>query len=218
MTGFPGAPKTRKGGFILMDAEGKTVLRTLAFQYNPDTMSRTLTPRTAKAEGGDRLEALRLIGPPTETIKIEVEIDNTDKLERPENNPVAVENGIGPELAALETIISPAAADLAAANQLAQSGTLEVLPLPSPLLLLVLGTNRTLPVRITEFAIVEEAFDTRLNPIRARVTLGMRALTVDDLAFGSKGAELFMAAARRREKLARSTSAGVQALGLGSPP
>ena len=63
-----------------------------------------------------------------------------------------------------------------------------MLPLPSPLVLLVLGANRTIPVRITEFSVVEEAFDTRLNPIRARVSLGLRALSTDDLAFGRKGA------------------------------
>ena len=39
------------------------------------------------------------------------------------------------------------------------------------------------PVRLTDFSITEEAFDTMLNPIRAKVSLGMRVLTVDDLGF-----------------------------------
>lgn len=218
MTSFPGSPKTLKGGFILMDAEGKTVLRTVAFQYNPDSLSRTLTPRGAKIDAGDRLEGLRLTGPPIETIKLEIELDATDRLEKPSANQQTVNNGIAPELADLETIIAPDTADVTAANQLAQTGTLEVLPLPSPLVLLVLGTNRTIPVRITEFSIVEEAFDTRLNPIRARITLGLRALSIDDLAFGSKGAELFMVGAKRREKLSRRQPPSVQALGLASAP
>lgn len=218
MTSFPGSPKTLKGGFILMDAEGKTVLRTVAFQYNPDSLSRTLTPRGAKIDAGDRLEGLRLTGPPIETIKLEIELDATDRLEKPSANQQTVNNGIAPELADLETIIAPDTADVTAANQLAQTGTLEVLPLASPLVLLVLGTNRTIPVRITEFSIVEEAFDTRLNPIRARITLGLRALSIDDLAFGSKGAELFMVGAKRREKLSRRQPPSVQALGLASAP
>src|SRR5262249_28756874 len=203
MTTFPGSPTTLKGGFILMDADGKRVLRTVAFQYNPDTLSRTLTPRGAKIDAGDRVEGLRLIGPPTETIKLEIELDATDRLEHPSDNPETVQNGIAPELADLETIITPATDDLIAANNLAQTGTLEVLPLPSPLVLLVLGINRTLPVRITDCSVVEEAFDPRLNPIRARVSLGIRVLSIDDLTFGTKGAELFMAAAKRREKLAQ---------------
>lgn len=218
MSSFPGAPKTLTGGFILMDAEGKVVLRTVTFQYNPDSLTRTLTPRAAKVDSGDRLEALRLVGPPIESFKFDIEYDATDWLERPDANPEVVRNGIAPQLADLETIITPAVDDIAAANKLARTGALEILPLPSPLLLLVLGANRTLPVRITDLSIVEEAFDTQLNPIRARVSLGVRALSIDDLSYGSKGAELFMTAARRRETLARRKPPSVQALGLKSTP
>lgn len=218
MTSFPGSPRTLKGGFVLMDADGKAVLRTVAFQYNPDGLSRTLTPRGAKIDAGDRLEGLRLVGPPIETIKIEIEIDATDRLEKPGSNADTVENGIAADLAELEAIISPAPDDIAAADALARSGTLEVLPLPSPLVLLALGRNRLVPVRITEFSIVEEAFDTQLNPIRARVSLGMRALSIDDLAFGSKGAELFMVAARWRDKMAKRRPPNMQALGLTGVP
>ncbi|WP_447761938.1 hypothetical protein [Sphingopyxis panaciterrae] len=218
MTSFPGSPRTLKGGFVLMDADGKAVLRTVAFQYNPDGVSRTLTPRGAKIDAGDRLEGLRLVGPPVETIKIEIELDATDRLEKPGSNADTVANGIAADLAELESIISPAPDDIAAADSLARSGTLEVLPLPSPLVLLALGRNRLIPVRITEFSIVEEAFDTQLNPIRARVSLGMRALSIDDLAFGSKGAELFMVAARRRDKMAKRRPPNMQALGLTGVP
>ncbi|RYD45549.1 MAG: hypothetical protein EOP63_00880 [Sphingomonadales bacterium] len=218
MTSFPGSPRTLKGGFVLMDADGKAVLRTVAFQYNPDGVSRTLTPRGAKIDAGDRLEGLRLVGPPVETIKIEIELDATDRLEKPGSNADTVANGIAADLAELEAIISPAPDDIAAADSLARSGTLEVLPLPSPLVLLALGRNRLIPVRITEFSIVEEAFDTQLNPIRARVSLGMRALSIDDLAFGSKGAELFMVAARRRDKMAKRRPPNMQALGLTGVP
>jgi hypothetical protein len=218
MTSFPGSPKTLKGGFILMDPDGKVVLRTVAFQYNPDALTRTLTPRGAKIDTGDRLEGLRLVGPPTETIKLEIEIDATDRLEHPASNRETVENGIAPELADFETIVSPAVSDIVAADALARSGALEVLPLPSPLVLLVLGTNRTVPVRITEFSIVEEAFDPRLNPVRARISLGLRVLSIDDLAFGSKGAELFMVGARRREKLAARKPPSMQSFGLTRAP
>lgn len=218
MTSFPGSPRTLKGGFVLMDAEGKAVLRTVAFQYNPDAVSRTLTPRGARIDAGDRLEGLRLVGPPVETIKIEIELDATDRLEKPGSNADTVANGIAADLAELEAIILPAPDDIAAADSLARSGTLEVLPLPSPLVLLALGRNRLIPVRITEFSIVEEAFDTQLNPIRARVSLGMRALSIDDLAFGSKGAALFMVAARRRDKMAKRRPPNMQALGLTGVP
>ena len=40
-----------------------------------------------------------------------------------------------------------------------------------------------MPVRFTELSITEEAFDPTLNPIRAKVSLGLRVLTIDDLGF-----------------------------------
>lgn len=201
-----------------MDSEGNAVLRTVTFQYNPDTLTRTLTPRAAKAESGDRLENLRLIGPPIETMKLEIELDATDRLEKPASNPETVANGIAPELAELETIITPDTGDLSAADQLASVGTLEVLPLPSPLLILVLGPNRVLPVRITDVGIVEDALDPNLNPIRAKVSLGLRLLSIDDLDFGSKGGKLYMTAAKRREQLAKGKPPQIQAFGLASAP
>nr|WP_314445277.1 hypothetical protein [uncultured Sphingomonas sp.] len=218
MTNFPRSPKTLKGGFVLMDADGRQVLRTIAFQYNPETVSRTLAPRAARIDSGDRLEALRLTGPPIETMKIEIELDATDRLERPSENQDAVSNGISADLATFELIIAPAVADLDAAAALAGSGTLEILPVPSPMVLLILGRNRVLPVRITDFSIVEEAFDTRLNPIRTRISLGLRLLSTEDLAAGSKGAELYLTAARRREQLARSRPTSMQSLGLTVAP
>jgi len=218
MTTFPGSPRTLRGGFVVMDAGGRAVVRTVAFQYNPESLTRTLTPRGAATDAGDQLEALRLTGPPVETLKLEIVLDATDRLEKPGQNPEVVAEGIAADLAELETMLAPASGDLVAAAALARQGTLEILPLPSPLLLLVLGANRTMPVRITEFTVTEEAFDTRLNPILARVGLGLRALSFDDLAAGSKGSELFLTAARRRERLARRRGAGLPALGLSRLP
>ena len=61
----------------------------------------------------------------------------------------------------------------------------------TPLTLFVWSKNRIVPVRITDFSITEEAFDTVLNPIRAKISLGMRVLSVDDLGFQHKGGALF---------------------------
>ena len=121
-------------------------------------------------------------------MKLEIELDATDRLEQPgpeRRRPWP--RASPPSSPSWRPSSSPATADLEAAEALASRGTLEVLPLPSPLLLLVLGANRIVPVRITEFSIIEEAFDTQLNPIRARVSLGLRVLTIDDLPFGSQG-------------------------------
>lgn len=218
MTAFPGAPQVLKGGFVVMNADGTKVERVVPFQYNPDGMTRALAPRGASTELGDRLEGLRLVGMPVETLKLDAELDATDRLEKPLAHRDAVENGLAGDLAALETLVAPRLEQVARAQLLAAAGTLEILPLPSPLVLLVFGRNRLLPVRITDFSVIEEAFDQRLNPIRARISLGMRVLSTEDLSWGSKGAELFRAAQARRERLSDARATPVGALGLTGVP
>jgi hypothetical protein len=208
MTTFPGSPKLIKGGIVLIDPVTAAVQRIIALQYNPDTISRTLQIQGMGAEGGNRSEALRLKGPPVETIKVEAEIDATDQLEFPNENPDAVELGIHHQLAALETMVYPTSAQLQANNALAQAGTLEIVPMETPLALFVWSSRRVLPVRMTEFSITEEAFDPSLNPIRARVSLGMRVLNVSDLGFSHKGGSLFMSYLQNKEQLARRAKQG----------
>ena len=87
-------------------------------------------------ESGDRSQALRLKGPPVETIKLEASIDAADQLEFPEQNQTTTKSGIRPQLAAIETIIYPPSSQLQSNNQLAQMGTLEIVPMQAPLLLL----------------------------------------------------------------------------------
>jgi hypothetical protein len=216
MSTFPNSPKLLKGGIVLLDANSGAVLRIIALQYNPDTLTRTLQPQSAGAEGGDRSEALRLKGPPVETFKLEAEIDATDQLEFPDQNPNAAQLGIQPQLAALETIIYPASTQLQLNHALAQAGTLEITPMESPLALFVWSKNRVVPVRLTEFTITEEAFDPALNPIRAKVHLSLRVLSVNDLGFDHKGASIYMSYHQQKERLAGKNQPGsFNVLGIG---
>ena len=219
MTSFPGSPRLLKGGIVLIDPGTSRVKRIIALQYNPDTLSRTLQVQGVGAESGDRLEALRLKGPPVETIKLDAEIDATDQLEFPNQNVTTAELGIFPQLAALETIVYPSSVQLQNNNSQAQSGTLEIAPMESALALFVWSKTRILPVRLTEFSITEEAFDTQLNPIRAKVSLGMRVLNVMDLGFDHKGGNLYMIYHRQKEQLATRSQAGTfGALGMRGIP
>ena len=201
MSSFPGSPRLLRGGLVQVDPESGTVLGTIALQFNPDTLTRTLQVQ-ATGETGDRSQALRLRGAAVETIKLEAEIDATDTLDDPDANPDAVRLGIHPQLAALEALVHPRADDLQANEALAGAGVLEVLPLEAPLTLFVWSRQRVVPVRITELSVTEEAFDVALNPIRAKVSLGLRVLSVDDLGFRHRGGTLFMAYLRNKESLA----------------
>ena len=203
MSSVPGSPRLIKGGIVLIDPVTAAVRRVIALQYNPDSLTRTLQVQGAAAEGGDRSEALRLKGPPVETLKIDAEIDATDQLENPEQNQATVEYGIAPQLAALETMVYPASAALQNNYALSQQGTLEIMPIMAPLSLFVWSAARIVPVRLTDFSITEEAFDPRLNPLRAKVSLGLRVLSIDDLYFSDKGGSLYMAYQRQKESLAR---------------
>lgn len=213
MTTF--SPRLLKGGIVQVDPIAGKVLRVIALQYNPDSISRSLQVQASGGDGGDRSQALRLKGAAVETIKLEAEIDATDRLENPDQNADAVSLGIHPQLAALESLVQPRAADLQANEALSASGVLEILPLQAPLTLFVWSRQRVVPVRVTDLSVTEEAFDVALNPIRARVSLGMRVLSVDDLGFDHRGGTLFMGYLRTKEGLAaRAGSVALTALGL----
>ena len=130
--------------------------------------------------------------------------------------PAQSQYGIYPLLAALETIIYPTTDQLQTSNTLAQAGTLEIAPMEAPLALFVWSKSRVVPVRITELSITEEAFDPNLNPIRAKVSLGMRVLSVDDLGYDDKGGNLFLVYQRQKERLSAMNQGGsLSGLGLG---
>jgi hypothetical protein len=206
MTTFPGSPPVLKGGIVLIDPDSSKIRKTIVLQYNPDTLSRTLQVQAVGPEGGDRSEALRLKGPPIETIKLDAEIDAADQLEVA--NSTTVQLGIYPQLAALEMIVYPSSGQLQSSNSLAQAGILEIAPMEALLTLFIWSKNRILPVRLTEFSITEEAFDPVLNPIRAKVSLGMRVLSVNDLGFNHRGGSLFMSYLQQKEALADQNLGG----------
>jgi hypothetical protein len=206
MSSFPGSPRLLRGGIVLIDDQTGGVERIIGLQYNPDTLTRSLQIKGVSGESGDHIEALRLKGPPVETIKIEAEIDATDQLEAADAQ--TTEAGIHPQLAALETIVYPLSSTLFSNNSEASAGSLEIIPMQGPLTLFIFGPKRIVPVRITELSITEEAFDTSLNPIRAKVSLGLRVLSIDDLGFDGKGGGLFMTYLQAKEQFAAKNRPG----------
>lgn len=210
------SPRLVKGGIVQVDPGNGSTLRVIALQYNPDSLTRSLQVQASGGDGADKSQALRLKGAAVETLKVEAEIDATDRLEFPDQNASTLASGIHPQIAALELLVQPTSASLQANDALSRSGVLEVLPLQAPLTLLVWGKNRILPVRVTDLSITEEAFDVNLNPIRAKVSLGLRVLSVDDLGFDHRGGTLFMGYLRSREAMAAGAgSVALSALGIG---
>jgi hypothetical protein len=210
------SPRLIKGGLVQVDPASGRLLGVIALQYNPDTLTRSLQVQSSGGDGADKSQALRLKGAAVETLKVEAEIDATDRLEFPDQNATAVSAGIHPQIAALELLVHPTSAALQTNDALSRSGVLEILPIQAPLTLLVWGKNRVVPVRVTDVSITEEAFDANLNPIRAKVSLGLRVLSVDDLGFDHRGGTLFMGYLRSREAMAdRAGAVALSALGIG---
>ena len=215
MSSFPNSPKLIKGGLVLVDADTARVLSVISLQYNSDSLSRTLQVQTTGGQATDRVEPVRFKGPAVETFKLEADIDATDQLEFPDQNPNAGAFGIAPQLALLESLVQPSAAQLAAVDAQASSGTLEIAPMLAPLVLFVWGKNRIVPVKVSDFSITEEAFDPSLNPIRAKVSLGLRVMSTDDLGFSTRGGSLFMAYLQSKEQLAKKVqSVSFASLGI----
>lgn len=208
MSSYPRTPYTLKCGIVLANPLTLQAGRVIVLQYTPDHLSRTLQVQSVTGESGDRTEPLRLKGPPIETFRLEAEIDATDQLEFPDTNKSAVEVGLFPQLAALESLITPSSAQIEAADAMMLHGTIEIAPMESPLALFVWSAQRVVPVRVTEFSVTEEAFDVSLNPTRARVTLALRALTINDFGIEHPGASLYMSYLKNKEALALRAVAG----------
>ena len=214
------SPRLIKGGLVILAPGGGAVRSMISLQYNPDSLSRSYQVQGVGGDGGgERAQPFRLKGPAVESIKLEADIDATDQLQFPEQNANAVAFGVAPQLATLEALVNPSVAELLAHDALAASGTLEIVAPEAPLVLFVWSAQRVVPVRVTEFSITEEAFDAALNPIRARVSLGLRVMTTDDLGFAHKGGQIFVNHLRAREALAgKAGSATLASLGISSLP
>jgi hypothetical protein len=204
MTTFPGSPRLQKGAIVGIDIFNP-LASVIIFQYNPDTLTRTLEAQTTSGESG-RSEALRLKGAPVETIKLDVEIDATDQLEKAD--PIATGMGIFPQLSALEMLLYPKSALVIANTILMAVGTIEVIPPEAPFTLFIWGPKRVLPVRLTSFTITEEAHDPGLNPIRAKVSLELRVLSYSDFSVTHPGYAVFLAHQVVKETMAVIGSVG----------
>jgi hypothetical protein len=212
MTGLSTSPRTTRGALVGLDPSNP-LASVVPFQYNPDEMARTLQARAAGGgnplSAGARNEALRLSGAPIENISLTVEIDAADQLET--SDQLATTLGIYPQLSGLEMLLYPKSIDVIRNTALALAGSIELVSPEAPLTLLVWGLKRVVPVRLTQFTITEQAYDAHLNPIRARVQLGLRVLSYSDLPTTSAGYYLFLAHQVTKEVMATLGSAAAVA-------
>lgn len=205
-------PHILKGALVTVNPASATP-QVIAFQYNPATLRRTLSPQMVGGEENDRSQAVRFTGAPVQTLSVDVDLDAADQLNK--NEATAVQYGIYPQLSALELLVYPSISQINHNQTLLASGTLEVAPLAAPNTLFVWGAQRVLPVRLNRYSIIEELFDARLNPIGATVSLSMRVLNYSDLASNNPEYNQFVAYQRSLVTMAKSAlSNATQGLGV----
>jgi hypothetical protein len=177
---FPRSPRLLKGALVVFETAIPVPTNLIVFQYNPDTMTRSFKPLGGAgdpSQGAGDTQHVPL--PPLEMFSMTVELDAADQLETA--NPLARAVGLHPTLAALELLLYPPSTQLILNKALSLLGSSIVSPAEAPMVLLVWGAPRVIPVRVTSVGITEQFFDQILNPIRARVALGLRALTPVEL-------------------------------------
>jgi hypothetical protein len=189
--GYSRSPKLLKGALVELSSRFiGPVPNIIVFQYNPETLTRTLTawqPSGRRAEGQPaKSAATAQPTDPPESFTLTLELDATDDLE--EGDPVTVISGVSDRIAALEMLLYPQEdsllGDLVGAIGSALSGGAIAAPLPRrsvPIVLFVWGPGRIVPVRLTSFSVEEQAYSPTLYPIRARVSVGLKVLTPSDL-------------------------------------
>jgi hypothetical protein len=208
MSEFPGRPTVQKGALLVYDSQspGSQPSRQIVFQYNPETLKRSFTTRTppkdaTKSTQGQE-DVLSVPGPPVETITLAIELDAADQLDNPMHADDVNSNGLHGALAALELLLYPSTALTSQIEQQADAGAVQVHPGDTPLVLLAFGASRVVPVQMTSLSISEELFDPTLNPISAKVDLGLKVLTYMEFTNASIGRDTFIAFQKRKEQLA----------------
>lgn len=185
-----------KGALVTVD-DTTSQRNVVAFQYNPDTLTRSLSPQTLGGQEGSRSQIVRFTGAPLQTISLEVKIDAMDQL-----NVGQAVNGIYPQLAMLELLLYPSSEQVQASQRSLGNGAIEIIPIAAPRTILVWGPRRVVPVRLTSMTVTEQLFDSSLNPIQASVGLELRVLTYSDVVYQNKDYQLFLTYQQNMEKMA----------------
>lgn len=199
---YPRNVPLRKGALVAVESSGQqTVVR---FQYNPESLQRNLTPSTVGGDEGNRSRAVRFTGAPAQSLSFEAHLDAIDALDRGEET--AIRLGVYPQIRALELLAYPSSGQVTQYQSTLASGGIAILPLLAPRTILVWGSQRVVPVRLTRVSVVEEQFDGNLNPIRATLTLEAHVLTYSDLLADNPDYDLFLSHQKNMERVAREGS------------
>lgn len=197
------APPPVRGSIVIFSTAGSPP-QSIPFQFNPASMRRDVNARTLGGEPGGHSEMVRLVSAPTEVFSIDLEFDALNPLPNQAQKNAAAKFGVFPQMAALESTITPVTADVEKSNAALAQGRMDIAPYEMPLVMLVLGPNRSVPIAPRSFSTVEEQFDTNLNPIRVTVTLTAQALSYSDVVSSTAAYAQYLSYQKHRDAMAQS--------------
>lgn len=187
MSNFSNHPIILRGAFVESGISFPPLI--VPFQFNPETISRdrsnsfNVPGKKNKVsseyhQGFENLEVLRQnqdVNFGSETMSFKIRLDATDQLD--EWDPIAQEFGISPQLSTLELMMSPKTDNLAVLELLKlQEGHTFTGNEKPPMILFIWGRKKVLPVNIDSMKVEEQQFDTKLNPIRAEISVGLTVI------------------------------------------
>jgi hypothetical protein len=161
------SPSVQSGGLVLVQPPAWQVLQAVVFQYNPEALRRRIAVPEEPADAAGSAVAARERMEARERVEMELVFDAADDLEHPDVHPEAARLGLLPRLDALRAVAFPAWSTGA-----------------SPVLLLLFGARRPLPVRVLALAVDEEALSPTLCPLRASARLELEVLSPHELPDG----------------------------------
>jgi hypothetical protein len=174
----------------------------LVFQYNPESMTHTWTqpqaapPPTSTGHTAPQTNnPMAVLGMPGETFSFTVAFDANDEIAdgSAPTKAIAEVSGVYSSLAALELLMYPAgggtsgllgAVTSAISSALSGSSPGPTTTVPAstlPVVLLIWGPGRIVPVRLTGLTISEKLYNSTLSPTHAEVQLTLKVLTPAEL-------------------------------------
>lgn len=192
------APRTQ-GALVAIGSSGSK--RSIRFQYNPETLRRTVEPNLVGGQPGLRAQTVRFAGAPVETISLDCQFSAADGLAAGDST--TIQSGVGPALAALALLVYPPTSSVIASQRELDMGVIEIVPTVADRLLFVWGPQRVIPVMLTSLAVTEQLYDSNLSPVLAQVSLSLRAVSWSDVDASTPTFQDFLTYQMGLERLAQ---------------
>jgi len=180
MPANPLSPNYLKGALVAYYPESQFT-RVITFQLNPESLRRDILPLEKKGS------VFKTAGV-REQISCDLSVDAMLGDGYFDQNGEVNPHGVAGFLSALELLLHPAEVSNAISASPSGVSFFGVFDLiirllgfwrrkSLPLVSLVLGADRIIPVKIRSIRIIEQAFDTGLNPVRASIHIVMETLS-----------------------------------------